>query len=137
MNSMSLQADKWLKSSTFITSSLHIVYYAHFDSIGYAILQTYSNILIWMHMVIPLMYIILILFKIQADKTDGWTQEMCKVKNEYWRLPVLQSFRTVVVVGILCTLDGSSLCTSLQIKVLFLRYLDLYNSNEKGIFVDT
>lgn len=73
MNSMSLQADKWLKSSTFITSLLHIVCYAHFDSIGYAILQTYSNILIWMHMVIPLMYIILILFKIQADKTDGWT----------------------------------------------------------------
>ena len=61
---------------------------------------------------------------------------MCKVKNKYRRLPVLQSFRTVVVVGILCTLDGSSLCTSLQIKVLFLRYLDLYNSNEKGIFVD-
>ena len=68
---MSLQARKCSKSPTFIASLLLIVFYAHCDSIGYAIMKIYLNILIWMHMGIPLKYIILLLFKIQADKTDG------------------------------------------------------------------
>ena len=117
---MSIQGHQWLKSSTFITSLLLIVCYAHLNSIGYAMLKMYSKIFKWMHMGISLTYIILMLFKIPAGKTDGWTyQEIYKVENKHWRLPLLQSFHTVVVVSIFCTLHGSSLYNSLQIKVLF------------------
>ena len=134
MNNMSIQGHQWLKSLTFITSLLLIVCHAHFNSIGYAMLKMYSNILIWMHMGISLTYIILMLFKIQADKTDEWIySQICKVKKQDWRLLVLQSFHTVVVVSIFSTLHGSSVCNSLQIKVLFICYLSLYDSTGKEI----